>query len=137
MTAPHFDVAVTALTAALGDRLAPGITDFVDLFREDAIIDVPFDGSGTERPMQGRAALQQMTTSLRGILRFDEVTILELHDTHQRGTIICEYEALLHRSDLRGSFRRRYISVITIHGGRITHLREYGGPFIPAASTVP
>ena len=132
MSAPHFDVAVTALTAALGDRLAPGITDFVDLFQDDAIVDVPFDGDGTARPMRGRAALEQLTTSLRGILRFDEVTILELHDTNQAGTIICEYEALLHRSDLGGSFRRRYISVITIREGRIAHLREYGGPFIPA-----
>ena len=132
MSAPHFDVAVRALTAALGDRLAPGITDFVDLFQDDAVIDVPFDGDGTARPMRGRAALEQMTASLRGILRFDDVTILELHDTNHAGTIICEYEALLHRSDLGGSFRRRYISVITIREGRIAHLREYGGPFIPA-----
>jgi ketosteroid isomerase-like protein len=131
VSAPHFDVAVAALTAALGDRLAPGITDFVDLFQDDATIDVPFDGDGTGRPMRGRAALEQMTTSLRGILRFDEVTILELHDTNHAGTIICEYEALLHRSDLGGSFRRRYISVIQIQDGRIAHLREYGGPFIP------
>ena len=132
MNAPHFDVAVTALTTALGDRLAPGITDFVDLFQDDATIDVPFDGDGEAKPMQGRAALEQMTASLLGILRFDDVPILNLHDTNQAGTIVCEYEALLHRSDLGGCFRRRYISVITIREGRIAHLRENGGPFVPA-----
>lgn len=45
MNAPHFDAAVEALTAALGSRLAPGISDFVDLFEPDATIDVPFDGT--------------------------------------------------------------------------------------------
>jgi ketosteroid isomerase-like protein len=129
VTAPHFDIAVSALTEAFGDRLAPGITDFIDLFVEDAIIEVPFDGDGSADPIRGRHAIAQITAELRGILHFDAVTITQLHSSGQADVVICEYEAVLTRSDLGGQFARRYIAVATLREGRIAHLREYGGPF--------
>lgn len=131
MTAPHFGVAVSALTASFGDRLAPGISDFIDLFHDDAVIDVPFDGDGHSEPIRGRHAIAQMTIALRGILHFDSVTITQLHSTGQADVVVCEYEAVLTRSDLGGQFARRYVAIATLREGRIAHLREYGGPFLP------
>lgn len=93
MSAPHFDAAVAAFTAAPGDRLAPGITDFIDLFEPDAIIDVPFDGDGSVAPIHGRAALQTMADALRGILPFEGMSMHHLHETTKVDT------APLHRRD--------------------------------------
>lgn len=36
----------SVITAALGGRLAPGITSFPQLFTDDGVIEVPFDGDG-------------------------------------------------------------------------------------------
>jgi ketosteroid isomerase-like protein len=125
-----FDVAVAALTRALGDRLAPGVASFPDLFTEDGVIEVPFDGDGTADPIAGRAALEAMVASLDGVLRFDELTVTRVLDAGD-GTVVCEYAAVLHRADLGSRFRRRYVAVMTLRGGRLAHVREYGGPFMP------
>lgn len=130
MSAPHLDIAVAAFTAALGERLDPGIFDFADLFHHDAIIEVPFDGDGSADPIVGREAIRAMTRALEGILRFDEVTFRNIYSTDDTAAVICEYEALLHRVDLGGQYRRRYISVLQFHQGRVILLREYGGPFL-------
>ena len=126
-----FDAAVRAMTSALGDRLVPGIASFPELFTDDGTIEVPFDGDGTAAPIVGRVALEAMVTALDGMLRFDEVTVTRVLDVDE-ATVVCEYEALLHRADLGGRFRRRYISVITLRDGRFAHLLEHGGPLVPA-----
>jgi uncharacterized protein len=133
MTDAHFDTALHAFTTALGDRLRPGAATFADLFTEDGVIEVPFDGDGTAAPLQGRAAIASMVEALRGVLRFEQVEFTHVHDV-DGATVICEYQTRLHRADLGGSFRRRYISVITLRDGRIAHVREYGGPLIPLPS---
>ena len=132
MSAAHFDVAVTAFRAALGDRLASGITDFVDLFTEDAVIEIPFDGDGTVPPVVGRAAIARMTADLAPVLRFESKRFTEVRITERPDVVVCEYEAVLTRADLRARLRRRYISIVTLRDGRVLHLREHGGPFRPA-----
>lgn len=131
MSTQHFDIAITAFVQALGDRLAPGISDFPGLFTEDATIEVPFDSDGTAQPIVGRAAIHAMTAALEGVLRFDEVEFSVTHMTGNPDVVVCEYNAVLTRFDLGGQFRRRYISVVTLQDGHIAHLREYGGPFLP------
>lgn len=132
-----FDVAVTALTRALGDRLSPGVTSFPGLFTEDGTIEVPFDGDGTAAPIAGRAALEAMVAGLDGMLRFEELTVTRILDVDvdvDERMIVCEYEAVLHRADLGGRFRRRYISIMTLKDGRLDHVREHGSPLVPLTS---
>jgi len=130
MDTPHFAVAVTAFVAALEGRIDGGITSFPDLFQHDAVIDVPFDGAGDPPPIVGRQAIENMAASLDGFVWFDEVTFHAVRGTDDPAVIVCEYEAVLRRADREGPLRRRYISVITIGERRISHLREYGGPFM-------
>ena len=128
---PHFAAAVSAFAAALQDRLAPGIDSFSGLFHEDATIEVPFDGPGDGAPIIGKPAISDMVRSLAGFLWFDAVTFHSIRATDEPDVVVCEYEAVLRRADMSGPRRRRYISVITLRDGRITELREYGGPFMP------
>jgi ketosteroid isomerase-like protein len=132
MDTPHFAAAVTAFVSALSDRIAPGITSFPELFTEDAVIDVPFDGAGDEQLIVGRAAIEAMAAGLDGFLWFDQVTFRTVLSTHDSAVVVCEYEAVLRRADRDGRLRRGYISVITLHEGHIRNLREYGGPFTSA-----
>jgi len=131
MTDPHFAPAITAFTAALGQRLTPAGPGFADLFTTDAVLEVPFDGDGDNAPIRGRTALAGMVESLSGVLQFHDVRVHHVLDVDAT-TVVCEYEALLHRHDLGQRFRRRYISVLTLHDGLIDQLREYGGPFMPS-----
>ncbi|WIE65590.1 nuclear transport factor 2 family protein [Curtobacterium sp. MCLR17_036] len=132
MDTPHFAAAVAAFVSALGDRVAPGVSSFPELFTPDAVIDVPFDGAGDVQPIVGRPAIEAMAAGLDGFLWFDEVTFHTVRSTDDPAVVVCEYEAVLRRADRDGRLRRRYVSVITLHAGRIGHLREYGGPFTPA-----
>ena len=132
VTDPHFAPAITAFTGALGDRLRPCGPGFVDLFTDDAVLEVPFDGAGDAAPVRGRAAMAGMVEALSGVLQFHQVRfhrVLVVEPT----TVVCEYEALLERHDLGQRFRRRYISVLVLQDGRIAHLREHGGPFMSTA----
>lgn len=131
METPHFAAAVTAFVTALEDHISEGITSFPDLFQDDAVIEVPFDGAGDPPPIVGQHAIEDMVASLDGFLWFDEVTFHAVRPTADAAVVVCEYEAVLQRADRDGRLRRRYISVITLREKRIAHLREYGGPFIP------
>lgn len=133
MTDPHFAPAITAFTAALGHRLCPSGPGFADLFTADAVLEVPFDGSGDAAPIHGRTALAEMVESLSGVLQFHQVLVRRVLDVDAT-TVVCEYEALLHRHDLGQRFRRRYISVLTLRDGLMEQLCEYGGPFIPTTA---
>ncbi|WP_423918878.1 hypothetical protein ACPEEZ_11300 [Frigoribacterium sp. 2-23] len=68
-----------------------------------------------------------MAASLDGFLWFDDVTFDVVRATDDPAVMICEYEAILRQADRADRLRRRYISVITLRDGRISHLREYGG----------
>lgn len=131
MDTPHFAAAVAAFVTALAGRIDEGITSFPDLFQVDAVIDVPFDGDGGPSPIVGRQAIEHMAASLEGFLWFEEVTFDAVRATDDPAVVVCEYEAVLRRADRDGRLRRRYIAVITLRDGRISHLREYGGPFMP------
>ncbi|MBD8727682.1 nuclear transport factor 2 family protein [Frigoribacterium sp. Leaf164] len=131
MQTPHFAPAVEAFVAALEGRIDQDITSFPDLFHQDAVIDVPFDGAGDASPIVGRPAIEAMAASLESFLWFDEVIFDAVRATEDPAVMVCEYEAVLRRADRDGRLRRRYVSVITLRGGRISHLREYGGPFMP------
>lgn len=133
MTDPHFAPAVTALTAALGHRLQPAGPGFADLFTVDGVVEVPFDGPGDTAPVCGRAALAAMVGSLSGVLQFHQVVVHRVLDVDAT-TVVCEYEALLHRHDLGQRYRRRYVGVLTLRDGLVAGLREFGGPFMPTTA---
>lgn len=126
-----FALPTAALVDALGDRLAPGIDGFADLFTDDAVLEVPFDGDGDVPPQVGRAAIVRVVDSLRGVLTFEGFEITAMHDVDET-TVVYEAQGLLHRADLGRRFRRRYVTVVRLREGRIAHLREHGGPFMPA-----
>ncbi len=130
---PHFAPAVAAFTEALGGRVVPSGPGFADLFTEDAVLRVPFDGDGDGAPVVGRAALSALVGALHDILQFHQVRFRSVLDVDAT-TVVCEYEALLERFDLGQRFRRRYVGVVVLRGGRIAELREYGGPFMSTSA---
>lgn len=129
VTPDPFGAAVEAFVGALDGRLRPTEAGFAGLFTDDAVLDVPFDGAGDGPPVVGRAAIAALANSLRGVLDFEQVIVHRILDVDET-IIVCEYEALLNRHDLGRQFRRRYVSIMSLRGGEIEHLREYGGPFM-------
>ncbi|TCL83660.1 MULTISPECIES: hypothetical protein [unclassified Rathayibacter] len=93
---------------------------------------MPFDGDGDSAPIVGRPAIERMVAGLAGFLRFERVDFTSVLPTDRPDVLVCEYVGVLVRADMPGAQRRRYISVLTLRDGRIAHIREYGGPFLPA-----
>ena len=123
---PHLDAGTRAVLAALGERFAPGIDSWVDLFSEDAVLEAVFDEGAA--PYRGRPALAQLGQALAGRIFFETVNVDEVIDGADGRTFVYTSRATFTRADLQGRYHHSYVFVARFQAGRISHLREYGGP---------
>ena len=129
--APHLAAGTGLITHALGDRLAPGIESFSDLFHEDGVLETPFNGDGTGKPVEGRANLEAMVRSLDGVIFIESARTKAVHEGSDGRTVIYECDGVVRFEGTGQRFAHTYIAVLVLREGRISHLREYGGPLVP------
>ncbi len=111
----------------LGERLKPGAETFVQMFAEDGVMEFPY-ALPTPRRVEGREALAAHLSFLAGRIEFLSVSDVVKHETGDPDVCIIEF-AGFGRSVATGEpFEQRYISVIRVRDGYITHYRDYGNP---------
>ena len=131
MPTTHFDALTQVLVEALGDRLAPGVSTFAELFREDGVLKSPFDGDGSTPPIISKSAINAMVESLAGTINFESAGLDTVHFGPDEHTVIGEYHSTFTMGPTHARFDRRYVAIATVHDGQIAELREYGGPLMP------
>lgn len=116
------------LQRLLRDRLDPGAGTFVEMFAPNGVLEYPFAPPGLNTPLEGRDAIVANFERVRKLLRIDGVTDAVLHQTSDQRLAIIEFyghgEGLLTAEP----YRQRYISVIEMEGGYITHYKDYWNP---------
>jgi uncharacterized protein len=80
--------------------------------------------------LEGRAALEKHLNGFGEILEIQKMTNLTVHRTHQLGVVILEFGCVGQGVKTGEPYNQRYISVITVRDGRITHYRDYWNPLI-------
>lgn len=125
-TFPFLGDVTCFLTAALGDRLAGPAEDYLDLFGEDAVLEIPSGQTSISERVEGKAAIGATTEKLRGTVSLEAMTLEALHDGGD--AVVLEYRetVLAVRSGVRGE--RRYIAVVNRREVHIALLREYSNP---------
>ena len=112
--------------AALGSRLAPGASDYLGMFDENAKFEFPFSPGGAVR-IRGRSAMIDYLSRIEGSVSFDGFQLLSCHPIWGGGAVL-EYVADARVTSSGQAFRQEYIAVFEITSGRIRSYREYFNP---------
>ena len=129
VTFPFLDGNTRLLRSALGERLASGIEDYLDLFRDDAVLEIPYGRTVDGERVEGKQAIAAYMERLRGTVTLDEM-VLTAPPIEAGDTVVLEYLGTVHaeRNDVR--FGQRYVAVVTLIEGRIASFREYSNPLL-------
>jgi ketosteroid isomerase-like protein len=102
------------------------VEDVRRMFAADAVQEFPFTRPGLPSRLEGREEIMNWTTLVWSStsLKFERYRTLAIHDTQDPATIIVEQEAI-GSSATTAEFALPNIVVLTVHKGKITHLRDY------------
>jgi len=109
------------------DGLA-GPGHFFDLLAEDITVDYVVTVPGYPRQVQGRAAVAELYRPYSTMIILDRCFDLAVHHDATKGVVVLEYAS---EGRVVGTGRRyanRYISVLTLRDGEVTHWRDYLDP---------
>lgn len=119
-TQPHLDTVRAMLVDHLGDRLAPGVIDYADVFADDGVLELPF---GKALRLEGKAAIRTYTDALLGTITLGPRVVTAVHDAGE--VVVMEYRGSVENTEHRRTFEQSYIAVFHIRDGRIALFREY------------
>lgn len=123
----YLDAVTWLLVDALGDRLTPGIEDYLDLFAESGVLETPYAPHDAPRRIAGRINLAAFVESLRGYVVLADMR-LRCRILGDDGHAVLEYDGTVRQPRRSITFAQSYVAVVRTDGGRVTLLREYADP---------
>lgn len=123
----YLDTVKDLLIQALGERLAPGVPDYLDLFADDAVLETPYGLPDSRTRVVGRTDLAVFVESLRGYVELSDMTLRADYPSAD-GVVVLEYDGTVRQPERGLTFDQRYIAVIHTRAGRVTVFREYSDP---------
>lgn len=127
---PHLANMKDMVVAALGDRLAPGVEVYTDLFTEDAVLEVPFDDG---LRVGGKAAIGRLVEALDGKTFLGPMTATGIYPSGD--VVVVEYHGPVEDRTRGVSFEQNYISIFRLRDGRLARWREYLNPMVLPKNT--
>lgn len=121
---PYLGAVTRLLVDALGDRLAPGVRDYLDLFAENGVLETPYEPPQQTRRVAGREELASFVESLRGYVVLSDMRLQECHLSDD-GYAVLEYAGTVHQPRRDITFAQDYVAVVRTDRGRLTLFREY------------
>ena len=119
---PFFSIIEQGLEGIAG----PG--HFFDLLAEDIVVDYVITVPGYPRRVNGREAVAELYRPYGNLIVLDRCFDLAVHHDTNTGVVVLEYASEGHTVSTRRSYKNRYISVLTIADGKVTHWRDYLDP---------
>ena len=118
---------VTEMTrAALSARLAPGASEYLNMFHDEAVFEFPFGAHGPVH-IKGKAAMADYLASIEGSTVFEPFKLASAHPIRENGMIL-EYKCRARVGEAGPAFEQQYVAVVETDGGRIRLYREYLDP---------
>ena len=120
----------TLLRVALDDLLAPGARSFPEMFAEDGVMEFPFAPPGGVQRLDGRPAVAAYLPRVADAVEIGRFTEPVVHRTQTPGVVVLEFgcEGCGRQTGL--PYDQRYVSVITLRDGHISHYRDYWNPLV-------
>lgn len=124
-TKPTF---VSVLKDALGDRIDPAASHFIEMMADDFVMEFPYARPGMQQRIEGREPVLAYLMSVAGSVSVDTVDNVTVHETGDPEVVIVEFEAHGRALKVDEPYDQRYISVIRSRGGRMIHYKDYWNP---------
>jgi len=118
----------TVMKDALGERVDPAATNFVDMMAEDFVMEFPYARPGMQTRIEGRAAVLAYLMTVGQGVSVDSVSNVAVHDTTDPDVVIVEFDGHGRAIKTGEPYEQRYISVIRTRDGRIVHYKDYWNP---------
>ena len=133
MPLPFLDAVQDLMVTALGARLSPGVTDYLDLFCHDGVLETPYVSPDSLSRWKG-TEIAAYLGKLSGVIRLANFTLVAAYPAQDGATTVLEYDGTVHLEKNGTQFRQRYIAVVTLRDGRIALWREYLNPLASQAA---
>ncbi|MDX6741532.1 nuclear transport factor 2 family protein [Actinocorallia sp. A-T 12471] len=100
----------------------------LDLCGEDVVFEFPFAPPGRPERVEGKAALREYLRSVADAVRLEAVPSLEVHESVDPNVAIIEMTTTGTVTATGAPFRQRYVAILTVRDGLISHYRDYWNP---------
>ena len=118
------------MTRFLDLMLAGDISQWMELWHEDAVFEYPFAPPGYPQEVRGKKALFEHFKNFPETVKFFEFTDLQMHPTLNPEILIVEFAG---RGKILASgreYNQKYISVMQMTDGKISRYRDYWNPLV-------
>ena len=101
---------------------------FFDLLAEDVIFDYIITVPDYPRHVEGRTAVAELYRPYGNVIVLDRCFDLAVYHDTQTGVVVLEYASEGRVVSTGAAYQNRYISVLTITKGKVSHWRDYLDP---------
>jgi ketosteroid isomerase-like protein len=116
---PFFDIIRQGL-----DGLVEG-EHFFDFFADDAVTEYVVTVPGYPRRVDSRAALMELYRPYGESIRLDHADDLRVYHDREQDVTVLEYRCQGKLVATGAPYENRFVSIITVVDGKITHWRDY------------
>ncbi|MBV1942474.1 nuclear transport factor 2 family protein [Streptomyces sp. BV286] len=104
------------------------VSGWIDLWDEGGVLEFPFAPEGWPKRLEGRGAVADYMRHYPDHIDLHDFPDVEIHETGEPGTIVVEMRGVGKLVETDVPFDMRYIAVVKVAGGLITHYRDYWNP---------
>lgn len=119
---------LSVLKAALGGRIDPTASSFVEMMAEDFVMEFPYARPGMKRRIEGRPAVVEYLMTVAGGVSIEAIDNVVAHETGDPEVVIVEFEGRGRALKVGEPYDQRYISVIRTRDGKMVHYKDYWDP---------
>jgi len=123
------------LKVALGAKLEKDAQNFLDMVTDDIVMEFPYAPDEAVKCVKGRDKLAAYLTKIGELIQIDVISEPTVHHTLNENIIILEFSCEGKGVNTHKPYNQQYISVITLHQGKIQRYQDYWNPLI-AISTL-
>lgn len=120
----------TMIAQALGSSLTITTDSFAEMFTEDGVMEFPFAPPSIPDVLKGRSGIANHLEWLPELLTIDSFSEPQVYRSEDGKTVILEFDCIGRATATGKPYNQRYISVITMHNGRIKRYRDYWNPLV-------
>lgn len=117
------------LRAELGEHLIPA-EDFVDMFTENGVMEFPYSTEGMIQKLEGHDAMKDYFEHVRNLIAISDIMNPKTYISQDGKNATIEFECQGEVVATGRPYNQQYVSVISLHEGKITRYCDYWNPLI-------
>ncbi len=102
--------------------------DYFDLLADDVVFEYDISVPGYPKRVEGRQNIIDLYSDYDGFMTVNSADGLHVYRDHAASVVMLEYEVHGESVQTGRPYNNRFVSVVTIKDGKVTHWRDYLDP---------